>query len=188
MRLRGKSFFLLALFSCIILFLSAMVAREAGEKSRTLHPLPPGLGDPAPEIALRDTSGTSVLRLSELRGYYVLLDFWASWCRPCRMENPYVVEAWKQFGRAKFQKGKGFRIFSVSLDNNLLAWKNAIRDDKLEWRWHVSDLQGWKNTAAKTYGVTKIPSNFLLDPKGIIIAQNLRGPALELELRKYVKD
>lgn len=154
-----------------------------------LHPQKPvlGIGDLAPEIAIPDTSRTKTLRLRDLRGYYVLVDFWASWCRPCRMENPYLVDLWKQYGQAKFKNAKGFRIFSVSLDNNALAWKKAIHDDKLDWPWHVSDLKGWKCSAALDYGVNKIPTNFLLDPKGIVVARGLRGLALSEELNKYLK-
>lgn len=170
----------------VIVLLSARFSNRV-RKKYTFYSSTVNIGEPAPEIAMNDTSGRKILRLSEHKGYFVLLDFWASWCAPCRRENPYVVAAWQQFRNEKFQKAKGFRIFSVSLDNNALSWKKAIADDKLDWPWHVSDLMGWKNAAAKTYGVNKIPSNFLLDPKGIIIAQNLRGPALEQELRKYLK-
>jgi thiol-disulfide isomerase/thioredoxin len=170
----------------VIVLLSARFS-EQFRKTSVQDKLNTNIGEPAPEIVMADTSGRKILRLSEHKGYYVLLDFWASWCAPCRRENPFVVAAWQQFRNKKFQKAKGFRIFSVSLDNNALSWKKAIVDDKLDWPWHVSDLQGWKNAAARIYGVNKIPSNFLLDPKGLIIAQNLRGPALEQELRKYLK-
>lgn len=170
----------------VIVLLSARFSREVRKKSAQSR-TSVNIGDEAPEIVMTDTSGRKTLRLSEHRGYFVLLDFWASWCAPCRRENPYVAAAWQKFRHEKFQKAKGFRIFSVSLDNNALSWKKAITDDKLDWPWHVSDLQGWKNAAAKLYGVNKIPSNFLLDPKGVIVAQNLRGPALEEELKKYLK-
>ena len=133
------------------------------------------LGTVAPDIALPNTKGDTV-RLSSLRGKYVLVDFWASWCRPCRMESPNLVEAYNAF------HNKGFTIYSVSLDNNRQAWLNAIQHDNLGQWYHVSDLKGWHSSAAALYGVNSIPSNFLLDPQGRIIAKNLRGPKLKEKL------
>ncbi|MCS6981208.1 MAG: TlpA family protein disulfide reductase [Flavobacteriales bacterium] len=172
---------------CVITAILVFSVLSAYHIRHELQKPVPDIGDIAPEIAIPDTSRIKTLSLKDLRGYYVLVDFWASWCRPCRMENPYLVELWRQYGRAKFKNGKGFRIFSVSLDNHELAWKKAIHDDKLEWPWHVSELKGWKCSAARDYGVNKIPSNFLIDPKGIIVAKGLRGWALAEELKKYIK-
>jgi thiol-disulfide isomerase/thioredoxin len=144
------------------------------------------IGDRAPELAYANPEG-KVLKLSELRGKYVLVDFWASWCGPCRMENPNVVRAYGKYSKAKFKTGKGFAIFNVSLDKNKEPWIAAIAKDKLTWPHHVSDMGGWESQAAALYGVHSIPASFLIDPNGIIVGKNLRGPALDAELDKFVK-
>lgn len=132
-------------------------------------------GQPAPDIALPDTGGR-LRKLSELRGRWVLIDFWASWCRPCRMENPNVVRLYQEY------HPKGFEIFGVSLDQQREAWLRAIEQDRLTWI-HVSDLKGWQNAAAQLYRVNGIPYTVLIDPEGRIVAKGLRGPALEEKLR-----
>ena len=145
------------------------------------------IGDKAPDLAYFNVDSTKVLKLSDLRGRYVLVDFWASWCGPCRRENPNVVEAFRKYGKAKFKEGKGFEIYSVSLDKSRMAWRKAIEADQLAWSYHVSDLRAWGSEAARLYGVTGIPMNFLVDPDGIIVAKNLRGLALHQELDKHIK-
>ena len=143
------------------------------------------IGDEAPELAFSGPDG-KILKLSSLKGKFVLIDFWASWCGPCRRENPNVVAAYKKYSGAKFKKGKGFEIFSVSLDKNKEGWKNAIKHDQLTWKYHVCDFGGWQSKAARMYSVKSIPASFLIDPDGIIIAKNLRGQALHLELDKHI--
>ena len=144
------------------------------------------VGDEAPEIAMPNTKGKE-MKLSDLRGSYVLIDFWASWCGPCRRENPNVVRAYQKYKKAKFKDGDGFEIFSVSLDSDIPRWEAAIKKDGLDWKHHVSDLKKWDNEAAAMYGVSSIPMSFLVDPNGIIVAKNLRGIELHRQLDKYVK-
>jgi peroxiredoxin len=137
------------------------------------------IGDPAPEIFLPDTSA-SFVKLSSLKGKVVLIDFWASWCGPCRRENPNMVKLYDKF------KDKGLVILGVSLDESKQNWTAAIRKDKLPWM-HISDLRGWKSIAAGIYGVQSIPQTFVIDKDGIIIAKNLRGPALEKFFEEQLK-
>lgn len=132
---------------------------------------------PAPEIAQTDTAGV-VRKLSDLKGKVVLIDFWASWCGPCRKENPNVVAAYKKY------RDKGFEVFSVSLDQDRSRWINAIQQDGLIWANHVSDLKYWQNEAAGKYGVSSIPRTVLVDKNGIITNHNLRGEALENKLKE----
>lgn len=145
-----------------------------------------GLGDVAPNIALADPSG-EIRQLNDLRGQVVLIDFWASWCRPCRGENPNVVRTYHEYKNTKFRNGNGFTVFSVSLDNNFQAWERAIQSDGLVWEDHVSDLQGWRSAGARLYNVNSIPATFLIDGNGVIIKKNLRGPALKNTLESLKK-
>ena len=134
-------------------------------------------GMEAPDIAMSDTAG-EIRRLSDLRGKVVLIDFWASWCSPCRMENPNVVRLYKMY------HDLGFEVFSVSLDNNRAKWIEAIRKDGLVWPNHVSDLRGWSSAAGKLYGISSIPSTVLVGPDGTVLARNLRGAQLEQKLKE----
>jgi len=133
------------------------------------------VGKQAPELSLPDVNGKSV-SLDSYKGKYLLVDFWASWCGPCRAENPNVVSVYNEF------KGKNFAILGVSLDRERDAWQEAIRADHLAWT-HVSDLKFWSSKAVETFKFNGIPFNVLIDPQGKIIAQGLRGDDLEKELR-----
>ncbi len=138
-----------------------------------------GPGRTAPDIVMKNADGV-VLKLSDLRGKVVLLDFWAAWCRPCRMENPNVVKLYHLY------HDKGFEVFSVSFDKNREDWLRAIQQDGLVWPNHVSDLNGWTSSGGATYGITSIPATVLIGRDGRIIARNLRGNELAAKLKELL--
>jgi peroxiredoxin len=138
------------------------------------------IGKPAPDFEAPDADG-NIVKLSDRLGKgYVLIDFWASWCGPCRRENPNIVKVYNQY------KSKGFDVFGVSLDKDKEAWLKGIAEDKLTWT-HVSDLRFWDSAPAKLYGVRAIPSNVLVDKDGVIVARNIRGEQLGKTLAELIK-
>ncbi len=149
--------------------------------------IPVGLsvGYRAPELEFPSPDGKK-LSLSSLRGKIVLIDFWASWCPPCRIENPNLVNVFNSYKDKKFNNGDGFTIYSVSLDQDRSKWIDAIKSDNLSWKNHVSDLKGWQAVPAAMYQIRAIPSSFLIDGEGIIIATNLRGETLITKLNELL--
>ena len=133
--------------------------------------------DKAIDLSYNNPNGEK-MTLSEIKNKLVLIDFWASWCGPCRRENPNLVDAYRKYYKSKFKNGNGFEIYSLSLDKNEDAWVKAINQDQLFWEFHVSDLGGWQSEGSNKYNIRSIPSNVLINGKGIIIAKNLKGPAL----------
>ena len=158
----------------------AYVNMQAAQSQTQAQPTSkPVVGDMAPDFTMNDVDDKP-FSLSQLKGKYVLIDFWASWCGPCREENPNVVAAYNQF------KDKNFTVLGVSLDKNKQAWIDAIKEDKLNWK-HISDLKYWSSAATTLYGFDGIPYNVLIDPQGKIIATALRESALQNKLAEVLK-
>lgn len=176
----------IALLFLFTFAISAIASTNQSKSGKDEAVIGLNVGNKAPEITEKNPEGKE-LKLSSLEGKIVLIDFWASWCGPCRGENPNVVAAYQKYKDSKFKSGKGFTVFSVSLDRDKTAWVNAIAADKLAWEYHVSDLQFWNAKYAGIYGVGRIPSNFLIDGNGVILGKDLRGPALEEALKGLLK-
>ncbi len=140
------------------------------------------IGDRIPNIKGEGANGEAI-ELAQLRGKVVLVDFWASWCPPCRRENPNLVKAYKEFSDKEFTKGSGFEVFSISLDSRKNDWTKAITKDELIWKNHICDFKGWYSPICDEFDIQSIPSNLLIDKNGIILAKDLRGDALEATLK-----
>ena len=137
----------------------------------------PAIGDPAPEISMPNPQG-EIITLSNLKGKVVLVNFWASWCRNCRLENNNLTATYKQYKNQRFDIGQGFEVFSVSLDTDKNLWKEAIANDDLSWENHVSDFLKWKSPVVKDYNFQFLPHNLILDQNGKILAKGLYGNKL----------
>ena len=173
----------------ISIIINSSCQRVVGTANKTVNSTSQvgvNIGNMAPEISLPDAEG-KIISLSSLRGKIVLVDFWASWCPPCRAESPDLVQAYNHFNDKNFKGGNGFAIYSVSLDRTKESWVNAIKEDRLNWPIHVSDLKYWKSEPVNIYQIQGIPMNFLLDGTGMIIAKSLRRETLYETLDTLVK-
>ena len=184
------------LFLFAMLIIASCKNASSGGKEASVYSMPPEiealpeghtLGLRAPEIEMPSIDG-EIMQLSALRGKLVLVDFWASWCKPCRLENPHLVKVYEEFRDASFTKGEGFDIVSVSLDRDEEAWKKAVMQDRLTWPYQLGASEGARTKAAQDYGIQMIPANFLLDQHGVVIAINLRGEALDEKLQSLLQE
>lgn len=176
--------------SVFLLSCSSNKGNSSGSETTAIakREIKPGIniGERAPDLVFKSPDGEKI-SLTSLRGKMVLIDFWAAWCSPCRMENPNLVKTYQKYKDKNFANGSGFAIYSVSLDKSKEDWMGAIVKDGLEWESHISDLKGWQSVPAAMYGVMGIPMNFLVDGNGIIVAKNLRGEYLNNKLKELLK-
>jgi thiol-disulfide isomerase/thioredoxin len=153
--------------------------------SSEIH-LKPDIGEQAPEIILTNHQGKEI-KLSQLRGKLVMIDFWASWCRTCRLENKNIVRAYERFKNSSFVDGEGFEVFSVSLDEKKDLWVQAIENDKMSWEYHGCDFKKWDGKAVKDYSFKHLPHNLLINKNGKVIAKSIFGNNIEKELQSRLK-
>ena len=164
--------------------LMILLAVLSMSSTHVLHPI---VGEKAPEIALPNPQG-EIIKLSELQGKLVLIDFWASWCRSCRLDNQVLKRMISRYGESSFKSGEGFTIYSVSLDTDKEVWKQAISNDKLNWDAHVSDLKKWDSPVVQDYNFKYLPHNLLIDENGIVLAKNLYKERLTSFLQNQLKE
>lgn len=186
MDMRYGLFFLSFLFisGCSLLQPTGSGGGNSGVKSS--GEIGVNVGDIAPNIQLNDPFGRE-FQLKGLKGKMVLVDFWASWCRPCRAGSPQLVAAHKNYKSKNFKNGSGFEIYSVSLDDNRVAWQAAIEKDGLYWTYHVSDLDGFGSYVVPLYEFNSLPHNVLIDGDGVILKKDLEVHKLDATLKKYLK-
>jgi peroxiredoxin len=151
------------------------------------HIIRPAVGDMAPDIVMVNSNGDSI-SLSSLRGKVVLIDFWASWCRPCRVENSVIQKVYLQYHDSQFDIGEGFEVFSVSLDTDSSAWRKAIHNDRLTWPQHVSDFKKWDSPIVTQYNFRYLPHNLLIDKTGVILAKGIYGDKLTEILTSHLAE
>jgi peroxiredoxin len=171
-------------FKLVLITLLLLVVTAFKSDTHIIHP---AIGEMAPDIALKNPHG-EIMTLKSLRGKVVLIDFWASWCRSCRIENHSIRRAYHHYKDSSFDIGQGFEVYSVSLDSDSTIWRKAIKNDRMDWDYHVSDLKKWDSPLVELYNFRYLPHNVLIDSKGKIIAKTLVGDQLHTTLANHLAE